>query len=353
MTRIAFRQIRLSIVAVSFCLIHLPCCISKRSGQSFNVLRRREVTDQEIARGHYWHGDQFEKNVDTRFRNIYTSSASSADNGEQQTLNPYWDTSYWFNLLSNTYWDVDIWRHADIGDNVLRAAETEFVDQCLTALEDAAVNNKVIGNKYVKVLREISKGSLSAKKFNDLPLFLSMIFFSAACSSGEDCVDEEPAMTTASIPAKEREINIVLCRQLMRFPFIEVVFPFQFLIRTSDNVTAEDLMAQRDSNQILPKLEVALTRVLLEGLGCSYNVSRQSTPRQNPKKDKDPSLQRQPQPQDGCDFVVNISVGDAADYRKLMSHICFNLSSIFIFLRLTLYHLILHLKPVVSKAVVS
>lgn len=234
---------------------------------------------------------------------------------EGQNINPYWDPSFW-NPLANTYWNTEYW-HAKLSDNLLRVAEDEFVDQCLAALEDRAVNNKVNRQQYVQFLRDISKGTLVAQEFKDLPLFLSMIFFTAGCTSGEDCVGEEPKITTAASPQEESQLNGVLCRQLMRFPFLEVVFPFQFLILVSDDVTAAELLAANDTNKILPNLERALDIVLVEGLNCSYAPDEATLrSREGERRQVTPTTQRQPQPQEDCDFSVSVSIEDAADYRK-------------------------------------
>ena len=322
--RIMPRKIRLTLLVVSFLLLEVRVCHSGSSSeadqhaQSFSLLRRRTGGQRGRNPHYYWEPDYLEKNVDIKDAEVTAtasdSGSSNSNNNNEENLNPYWDPVYW-NALANPYWSTEYW-HAKFRDNLLRQAQDEFVAQCLTTLEATSQNNKVNRDQFVQFIRQISRGSLVAREFKDLPLFLTMIFLSAACTSGEDCVGEDPAITTASTPEEESQLNQVLCRQLMRFPFLEVLFPFQFLIRVSEGVAAEDLLAGNDPNQIIPSLEKALDHVVLEGLNCSNIPEITYTPRRRDRSQSGPRAQRQPQPQEDCDFVVDVSIEDAADYRK-------------------------------------
>lgn len=215
-------------------------------------------------------------------------------------------------------------------DNLKIMTQNLFVQQCMELLESHADQDKQLNRaQYVSFLQDISNDSLEVDDFTDLPLFLAMIFFSASCSNGEDCVSNEAAMSITPVGTRENQMNQVLCRQLMRFPFMEILLPFQFLIRVNSGLSAAELMLlgseegdDREADQeedlaatrIVPNLEGALDQVLLQGFNCSYvpgepiaNRRREMPPRQR-------SQLRQPQPQTDCDYVVQVTVEDAADY---------------------------------------
>jgi hypothetical protein len=196
--------------------------------------------------------------------------------------------------------------------------QERFVDECLAILESNADGNRRINRQgYVDSLSQISKSSLQPKSFSDLPLFLSMIFFSASCTSGEDCVTQEPEITLHSRDNPENQLNRVLCLQLMRFPFLEVVVPFQFLMRSSSGLTASTILSDNENDPIVPTLEVALDQVLLRGFNCTHvEPGGPLPPRPNKRSPAERSKRRQPQPQHDCDYVVYVSVEDAADFRK-------------------------------------
>lgn len=217
----------------------------------------------------------------------------------------------------------------NLRDNLKIMTQNLFVQQCMELLESHSdKDNRLNRGEYVSFLQDISNQSLEVDDFTDLPLFLAMIFFSASCSNGEDCVSKEAAMSVTPVGTRQSQMNQVLCRQLMRFPFMEVLLPFQFLIRVNTGLSAAELMLlgseegdeEEDQNEdvaakrIVPKLEGALDQVLLQGFNCSYvpgepirNRRREASPRQRSKL-------RQPQPQTDCDYVVKVTVEDAADY---------------------------------------
>ena len=206
------------------------------------------------------------------------------------------------------------------------AAETSFVQECLGLLEThASDDGRVSQQDYVHFLLEISKGTLKAQTFQDLPLFLSMIFFSASCSHGENCITRAPALTIhRNLDKGEQDMNAVMCQQLRRFPFLEILFPFQFLIRVSSEFSAEDLLVKTAGNaKLVPNLESALDTALLDGFNCSSTSSRnppiaptQKTKARGKRQHIEDSARRQPQPQDDCNYVVDVTIADAADYRK-------------------------------------
>lgn len=218
--------------------------------------------------------------------------------------------------------------HADDSEGAFStnsAAEISSVQKCLGLLETyASDDDRVSRQDYVRFLSEISKGTLRAQTFQSLPLFLSMIFFSASCSYGEDCVNQPPALTIHRTLTKgEQDMNAVMCHQLMRFPFLEILFPFQFLIRVSSEFSAEDLLVKTGNAKLVPNLESALDTALLEGFNCTYTppgspmiVSRQKNKSRGKRQQIDVGGSRQAQPQDDCNFVVDVTIADAADYRK-------------------------------------
>jgi hypothetical protein len=250
--------------------------------------------------------------------------------------NPYWDELFRESGPSESYnWSTDgsstnpndlednvdgeVFMYTTVKeDNLQPLDQDRFVDECLAVLESKVdVNGKVNRQGYVEALSDISKSSLQARAFSELPLFLSMIFFSASCTSGEDCVTLEPAFTIHSRDSQEHQLNRVLCLQLMRFPFLEVVMPFQFLVRSSSRLTASAVLAENENNPILPTLEVALDQVLLGGFNCSHVApGGPLPPRATRRSPEERSRRRQPQPQNDCDYVVYATVEDAADFRK-------------------------------------
>lgn len=270
---------------------------------------------------------------------------SFSASGEDHDSNPNWDNNPYWEIISRTSTANAAIRDSDASygfdttatdfDNTSgadserafstnSASETAFVQKCLGVLETHASENDLVSREdYVHFLSDISKGTLKAQTFHDLPLFLSMIFFSASCSHGEDCVTQAPALTIhRSLTKGEQDMNAVMCHQLMRFPFLEILFPFQFLIRVSSEFSAEDFLVKSGSEKLVPNLEFALDTALLEGFNCTFGpddsvaVSRQQTKPRGRKQQIDISGSRQPQPQDDCNFIVDVTIADAADYRK-------------------------------------
>ena len=273
-------------------------------------LQRRASSAAES--NHYW---------ETPERDVSSST---------QTDNPYWEFPVADAATQEPNSDASLSTATAIDEDSDRATvttsaeESAFVKKCVGLLETHASDNEQVSRQdYVDFLADVSQGTLKARTFQDLPLFLSMIFFSASCSHGEDCVTQAPSLVVNRQLAKgERDMNAVLCHQLMRFPFLEVLFPFQFLIQVSSEFSAEDILVAKDKAQIVPNLEFALDSALLKGFNCTYvpgesvvSVSRQPKPRGKRQK-LISSGNRQPQPQDDCNYVVDVTIADAADYRK-------------------------------------
>lgn len=264
-----------------------------------------------------------------------TTTATTMDQQKQRNNdNPYWEFP-----TANPYWDAPTTAtiaeaagqkeeststtDSDRAIVATSPAETAFVRKCLGLLETHATDDeRVFRANYVSFLQDISQGTLKANTFQDLPLFLSMIFFSASCSHGEDCIAQAPSLTVnrQTIDKGERDMNAVMCHQLMRFPFLEILFPFQFLMRVGSQYSAADILKVDNQNtRIVPNLEFALDTALLKGFNCSYApgeptllVSRQK-PRGAPQR-LISSANRQPQPQDDCNYVVDVTIADATDY---------------------------------------
>lgn len=291
------------------------------------------------------------RNLEVEPRNSYWDLPPKTDRGRnsQRADNPYWQLPSHANN-GELATDADTQEAAsppsvfDEVDKIMPALSPEtsaergnklnesmdimsqnlFLEQCLILMESHAEDGRLNKQQYIKFLQEISNDTLNTSDFTDLPLFLAMIFFSASCSSGEDCVSQEPAITIHHPQAAENGMNVVLCRQLMRFPFMEVLLPFQFLVRLDSGLSASELMMVSESEEsdqvagILPNLEGALDQVLLRGFNCSYVPGEpiQYTPKRKPKPlgPRRKSQFRQPQPQTDCNYVVDVTVEDAADY---------------------------------------
>lgn len=224
--------------------------------------------------------------------------------------------------------------------DIARLTQDVFVSECLSMLQMVSSSEGQEGREvvteasYLEFLQMISQGHIEITEFKDLPFYLSTIYLSASCSTGRDCISEEPIIVMQDIHA-----TVVLCRQLMKYPFLEVRLPFQFLIRTSNDMTAKDIIiVSNDEVQKSPvtsRLESAISQVLLQGFNCTSameqerrkNKSRKPTTSFK-KKPKKHQLTRQPQPQHDCDVVVETSINDAADYRKFQNSVGFLLKKI-------------------------
>jgi len=202
------------------------------------------------------------------------------------------------------------------------AAAVAFTQHCLNLLDTySSGNNRVSEEEYVEFLQALSQGTFQAQTFTALPLFLSMIFFSASCSSGEDCISQPPQLTLQQQEAAakgQQDRNVVLCNQLMRYPFLEILFPFQFLIRVPNRFTAADVLAPdtNDNNRnggIVRNLEAALDYSLLDGFNCSDTVADVAKPR-GKKQHLIAAESRQPQSQNDCNYIVDVTIADATDY---------------------------------------
>lgn len=324
-------------------------CLSEEQGASPSLRRRSLETDQ---RNHYW-------DVPTTTRKVQSTTRQD---------NPYWQLPPWAIALEaseddasaddtpdddpsttvdsegKTYLEAEKGgpvadkfvptlstatveeRASNTRDGIQLMRQSLFVEQCLNLMDSHANRDKLNRQSYVSFLQEISNDALTTRNFADLPLFLSMIFFSASCSNGEDCVSEEPAITIHPAGSPENQMNLVLCHQLMRFPFMEVLLPFQFLIRLNSGLSASDLMVvseevsapeeEDDIARLVPSLEGALDQALLQGFNCSYVPGEPVSQRATRMSPRERSKHRQPQPQGDCDYVVQVSVEDAADYRK-------------------------------------
>jgi hypothetical protein len=308
-------------------LFGLDLCLGEKS-----TLRGRTLTTDQ--RNTYWDLPADRTHSSNRLDNPYWQLPSHAVNNYDDEL----ETDGGTITMEAAIQEIDKFvpalstttvaeRENKMNDSLEIISRNIFLEQCLELLESHADDEGRVNKKrYMSFLQELSNDTFKPGDFTDLPLFLAMIFFSASCSSGEDCVDLEPAITIHPPgTVVELDMNQVLCNQLMRFPFMEVLLPFQFLVRLDSGLSASELILMDESkeanevSQILPTLEGALDQVLLRGFNCSY-VPGEPTRHKHKKKERmSPhrrSQFRQPQPQNDCDYVVDVTVEDAADYRK-------------------------------------
>ena len=156
------------------------------------------------------------------------------------------------------------------------------LDKCVRTLKDVAVNNRVDRQSYVTFLEEYSGRSLIFSAFDDLPLSLVLIFYTAACSAGGigsgggRCGDIDPKIRLNQLMpaggAEPSSVNspllIVFCTTIKDVAAIQIEFLFQYLIRYSNGMSAQQVLVGSDGDTVKDDLERATELVLLDYFDC-------------------------------------------------------------------------------------
>jgi hypothetical protein len=147
----------------------------------------------------------------------------------------------------------------------------EELDLCVTSLEEVAIDGKVGREDYLLFLEDFSSSSLTFEAFADLPVPLILVFYTAACSSGRDCINQEPAVSLDHVGASPGLLS-VLCSSIKDMAVRQIEFPFQYQMQYQGNgVEAEDFLLGGIDGIDARNLEEATQLALLENLSCGTN----------------------------------------------------------------------------------
>jgi hypothetical protein len=161
-------------------------------------------------------------------------------------------------------------RSRDIGLRVLQSAgnitdrQTENIAaaylKCYSLLDDAtSTTNGIMGQEeFVSFLKEMTDGGLSFGRFADLPALFVMIFYTAACSTGSDCVPGNRPQIEIGDTANPNEEIQFLCQQTLKSTFSTAESVFEYFIRYSTDAI--------DEGDLATCLSTATVNVLLEDL---------------------------------------------------------------------------------------
>jgi hypothetical protein len=143
------------------------------------------------------------------------------------------------------------------------------LDRCTASLEQVATDGAVGRDEFITFLEDFSGRSLVFEGFLDLPLSLILIFYTAACSSGRDCVNQEPVVSVDHVGVSQGLLAI-FCTAVRDVVVVQINFRFQYQIRYQDGTMLDHLL----QGSLKEDVEQATELVLLNQFGCDPNLSQ-------------------------------------------------------------------------------
>jgi hypothetical protein len=250
-------------------------------------------------------------------------------------------------------------------------------EKCFTLLEQESGGDVVTRSEYVSFLGALTDGDLDYVNFDDLPELFKLIFYSTACTSGQDCVHENPSISLNTSGVSLR-LQQFLCRQVMVGSLLDsscsrlvlylhslAVPHVSCLLDLFQNVTNTEVIvtfgysirydsADVASGDLETCLEIATENLLLDSFDCPYDVTTErrrlsSTHSLDPgdgvvihdplveeftksafryleeNLDSFPSAAPTPSPSPAaadCEYTITATVDSITDIRKLMKLNC-------------------------------
>jgi hypothetical protein len=173
-------------------------------------------------------------------------------------------------LISTLRSSYNLHRSHDLTLRVLQSAgnitdrQTENIAaaylKCYSLLDEAtSVTNGSMGQEeFVSFLMEMTDGDLSFGRFADLPALFVMIFYTAACHTGSDCIPGNRPQFEIGDTSNPNEESQFLCQQTLKSTFSKAESVFEYFIRYSTDVI--------DEGDLATCLSTATVNVLLEDL---------------------------------------------------------------------------------------
>ena len=166
-------------------------------------------------------------------------------------------------------------------------SESEL-NKCVRSLQDVSVNNRVDRQNYVTFLEQYSGRSLVFSTFDDLPLSLVLIFYTAACSAGGigsgggRCGSIDPKIKLnqlmpgggANPTDGNSPLLIVFCTTIKDVEAIQIEFLFQYLLRYENGMTTQQVLVGANGDTVKDDLERATELVLLDSFGCDLQSTQ-------------------------------------------------------------------------------
>lgn len=149
------------------------------------------------------------------------------------------------------------------GDVGQEAISPEAYQLCYEQLESVAVDNKVLPPQYLRFLYNFSEGSANYTSLAQLPANLYLLFYTTACSSGQDCLTQEPFISTHQQGLSFSLLNF-FCEEVYTYIDTSVELSFEYSIRYNSEVIADDEISQCVS--------AATKNILYENFGCSTQM---------------------------------------------------------------------------------
>jgi hypothetical protein len=160
------------------------------------------------------------------------------------------------------------------GLRVVSAITEQELDHCVASLEAVATNRLIGQEEFIIFLEDFSGRSLAFERFDDLPLSLVLIFYTAACSAGRDCDIDDPRVSLKHVGASQG-LLVVFCTSVKDVAVVQIDYKFQYMIRFEGGESTEQLIEGEDDGiYTKKKLEVATQLVLLDNFGCDLGSQR-------------------------------------------------------------------------------
>jgi hypothetical protein len=143
---------------------------------------------------------------------------------------------------------------------------TDVDEKCSSLLKQVTEGSEVTKDEYLRFLDLLTNGNMDYDDFTKLPAHFVNIFYSTACTSGQDCVHNLPTISLASSEVSTGLLQF-FCSQVMSVTFTEVSVTFAYEIRyNSANITDEEFASC---------LERATENLLLDSFGCPYGEDQE------------------------------------------------------------------------------
>ena len=156
-------------------------------------------------------------------------------------------------------------------------------DTCIENLENVSEegSSQVTSAEFLTFLSLQSNGTFDFDDFSDVPLDLRLLFYSTACSGGQDCTNGPPTIDLAANGGMALTLLQIFCSRvetILQSPTNQQLqVSFQYNLYYQADLSTEEILSRQNGNTIVDRLEVATKRVVLEALGCGVEDSDKAT----------------------------------------------------------------------------
>lgn len=134
--------------------------------------------------------------------------------------------------------------------------------KCYNLLDEVSQTNSTMNQvEYLQFLKLLTDGKVSFNRFQDLPLVFVMIFYTAACTTPDDCMTGSDPVVPVNNTGIPSDTTQLFCKQILKSTTTTAVAQFEYTIRYDP--------AKIQENTLAVCLSKATVNVLLEELaGC-------------------------------------------------------------------------------------